>query len=469
MKFTRSIALRATAIGAAVAALGGGAMAWKVSVTPGGLEEVVGDTVSVVRETFPFLTGPIERLELIVQRWSFEKDEWIAGSTTPEALHALPESVVVDVPEVEDTDAAASATSPVPPPAQSSAATQTTVPSSVIPQKNPPAAGPIPGLGPHAVPKVPFDPSILSVPLEWSSYPGAPDWVRVAWPTLNDAFPDDHALVLRFDMSRAAIHWQPGTSNPWPTNGAKQKLADAASPPDRSGRVPMSVRSQAFLAFGGGWESVHFPGYGAMWAGRQVVHLSKGVQTMAIYANGHTALGPWPLPPDGLLEARQNLPPLVHQGKIPSNIVYLNMGSLGTRRSRDEEGKHTFTDVHTWRSALGRLANGDLVYLFADRVTPLQLAATLIRAGAEEAMQLDINAAYHAVPTLFTPSGTKVSAQGLFPGIRNGGTRFLNGSGKDFFYITAKSNAPTPPAAPAAPPTEPAPSPEPPAAPPAAP
>jgi hypothetical protein len=311
----------------------------------------------------------------------------------------------------------------------------------VLPLKNPPAAGPIPGLGPHNVPEVPFDPAILDVPLDWTTYPDAPDWVRVAWPVLNEAFPEDHALVLQLDMSRAGVRWQPGTGNPWPTGKDKEKLADASPAPDRSGRVPKAMRDRPFVAFGGGWESIHFAGYGGVWDGHTVVHMSKGVQTMAIYADGHTDLGPWPLPEEGLVEARQNLPPLVHLGKIPSNIVYLNMGSLGTRHKKDDEGKFTFTDVHTWRSALGRRANGDLVYMFADRVTPLQLAATLIRAGAVEAMQLDINAAYHAVPTLFLPKGSKTAAQGMFPGIRNGGTRFLNGSPKDFFYVTDRDAA----------------------------
>jgi hypothetical protein len=92
--------------------------------------------------------------------------------------------------------------------------------------------------------------------------------------------------------------------------------------------------------------------------------------------------------------------------------------------------------VHTWRSAVGITADGDLVYVAGGRLSPGELAGALLAAGAIEGMQLDINAAYHCAPTLFLPkSGTKMKVVGLIPGV-DSGVRFLDGSRKDFFWIS---------------------------------
>ena len=137
----------------------------------------------------------------------------------------------------------------------------------------------------------------------------------------------------------------------------------------------------------------------------------------------------------GILDARQNLPPLVHEGKIPANIAFLNVGTLASERL-ERGGIRTYSNVHTWRSAEGQLEGGDLVYVLAARSTPQQLAAILIRAGAIEGMQLDINASSYAAPTLGTPSPSGSVTTPLFTGLWDSGRRFVTGAERDFFVVS---------------------------------
>lgn len=367
------------------------------------VEPALAWTLDAARSRMPELIVPIERLEVFVQSEAYEWSLRARGAPTEEPAFVLPIETISGVPD-------------------------------------------IPEGGPHEVPTVSFDPAILSQPLRFAPAESGPSWMSVSRPVLHEAFPSDAALVLRFDMDEAALRWMPGRQDPWPMR-QRQREPDVSPPPDRSGRVPMALREAPLVAFGGGFQSLHFPSFGARYGGRDIIPLSKGIGTVAIYRDGHVEIGPWgDLSRDGLLEARQNLPPLVHEGKIPANIAYLNAGTISAE-SLEENGVRTYTNVHTWRSGLGIRSDGDIVYVLAARVTPALLAATLIRAGAVEAVQLDINAAWHASPTLATPhEGDKrssdIETEPLFTGIEDGGRRFLTGADRDFFFVISRAEAP---------------------------
>ena len=243
-------------------------------------------------------------------------------------------------------------------------------------------------------------------------------------------------------MRQAQLHWQPGTRNPWNMTPKHRLLADAVPPPDRSGKIPAASMTDTLVAFGGGFESIHFYNCGAMYNGRVVVPMMPGMQTLALYHDGALRMGPWgsrELPVEGIAAARQNLPPLVHHGTVPANIISLNNGTLNAKYTLDAEGRRHYPDVHTWRSGLGLTADGDLVYCFGSRLTPGMLSEALIRSGAVEAMMLDINAAYHCTPSLVVPAGAgQGRITGLYPKV-DAGQRFLTGSRKDFFWVGRRS------------------------------
>jgi hypothetical protein len=386
-------------LGAGVALLGLIAAVTLLVQRPGGAEQLVGEVLNRVRQEYPGLIVPIEELEIFVQHAAYETTLMWTGAPAQEPTFVLPPELIAGPPDIPDG-------------------------------------------GPHEVPAVTFDPALLSQPLLFFPVKDGPQWMTVSRPVLNEAFPDDHALVLKFDMRHAELHWMPGRKDPWPMLD-HQMLPDAVPAPDRSGRVPMEARTGPFVVFGGGFQSLHFPSFGARWQGRDIIRMRQGIQTAAIYQDGHVEIGPWgTLSQDGLVEARQNLPPLVHEGKIPANIAYLNVGTMSAE-PLEEGGVRTYTNVHTWRSAMGIRPDGDLVYVLAARVAPQQLAATLIRAGVVEGMQLDINAAWHASPTLATPHPDAkgyddVDTKPLFTGVEDGGRRFVRGADRDFFYLVQR-------------------------------
>lgn len=403
---------------ALVLSLGAGSMCLRhVRHRPGGLEEVVGDAVSNLRLALPVLVDPISRVEDRLHESYYRLSVRLHGrSPGRTAAVESPPSAERSTDRIEVPGARVPAKQAAP--GEPSAMPGSTRNSDLIaseaksPGSDPPTWTPVSG--------------------------GTSSWLTESRLVTNPAFPDAPSLLLRVDLKRTRIHWQPGTRNPWRMTPQHRLLADASPPPDRSGRIPADALADTLVAFGGGFESIHFYNYGAIYRGRVVVPLETGIQTFVIYDDGSARLGPWGDPEiltDGILEARQNLPPLVHKGKIPAGIVALNAGTLSATYTLDAEGHRLYNDVHTWRSALGLTAEGDLVYCFGSRLDPRMLAGAMIRAGAVEAMMLDINAGYHCTPSLIEPSGGgRGQVRGLYPGI-NAGQRFLTGSAKDFFYV----------------------------------
>lgn len=394
---------------------------------PGGLEGVVGDALSDLRLALPVLVEPISRLEDRLHESYYRLSLRLRGQTT--SLVATGETTVLADGSTASTEVAqtrdpSEPTIPVSADTLSLSVRSLEGPSCSV--RRPDAAvndATPPGLAP---------------PIWAPVIGGTSSWLQECRLIANPDFPEAPSLLLRVDLQCARIRWQPGTRNPWRMTPQHRRLTDAAPPPDRSGRISDDALADTLLAFGGGFESIHFYNYGAMHRGRVIVPLEAGIQTLAIYENGSVRLGPWgsrALPTEGILEARQNLPPLVHQGMIPADIVSLNVGTLKSTYRRDARGHRLYTDVHTWRSGLGLTAEGDLVYCFGSRLNPRMLAEALIRAGAVEAMMLDVNAAYHCTPSLLVPSGDgRVQVRGLYPGV-DAGRRFLTGSPKDFFYV----------------------------------
>ena len=383
----------------------------------GGLEAVVGDALSEVRMALPGLVDPISRLEDNLHesyyRLSLRLRGRSAGSVAAGGKTASGERSTTGIEGArmpnpfEQTTPVHSDTRP-------------------LSNRDPSAAA-------HDSTARGWDPPV------WTPVSGSTsNWLQESWLVTNPAFPEAPSLILRIDLKHARIRWQPGTRNPWRMTPQHRLLADASPPPDRSGRIPDDALADTLVAFGGGFESIHFYNYGAIHRGRLIVPLEAGIQTFVIYDDGSVRLGPWgdpQLPTEGILEARQNLPPLVHQGRISPAIVSLNIGTLRSTYTVDAGGHRVYTDVHTWRSGLGLTAEGDLVYCFGSRLDPRMLADALTRAGAVEAMMLDINAGYHCTPSLIVPSGDhRGQVRGLYPGV-NAGQRFLTGSPKDFFYV----------------------------------
>ena len=137
----------------------------------------------------------------------------------------------------------------------------------------------------------------------------------------------------------------------------------------------------------------------------------------------------------------QNQPFDISVTSIRQNGVFLIREGIITpfvENSLDTWGRTTTNSIYTWRSGLGVTKDGNLIYAVGNSLVPKTLAVALQKAGAINAMQLDINP-FWVRYMLYTPLGDgKYSYVALTNQLQNGGYQYLHGYNKDFFYIYKK-------------------------------
>ena len=116
--------------------------------------------------------------------------------------------------------------------------------------------------------------------------------------------------------------------------------------------------------------------------------LVDGAASLVIDKSGHATVGVWGsdvrMGPN-VAFVRQNLKPLIVGGQVAPNLDSNVEASWGTTVGGS---------LAVWRSGIGVTSSGDLVYVGGDALTVSALADLLQRAGAQTAMQLDINKAW---------------------------------------------------------------------------
>lgn len=185
-----------------------------------------------------------------------------------------------------------------------------------------------------------------------------------------------------------------------------------------------AVRS-LIASFNGGFRFEHEPG-GYVTEGKTVRKLRKGYATLAISQDGISTVGIWgeTITDDGSWASlRQNLPPLVHNGKS----VYANYPKV-------DWGNDFGNKVYNFRSAICLRTDGLMMFVAVGKVNIGMLADTLLVLGCKTGMELDINGQwpYFAVYSDFG----KATRWGEIIDNRMGDpNRHLNGSTKDFFAL----------------------------------
>ena len=178
-------------------------------------------------------------------------------------------------------------------------------------------------------------------------------------------------------------------------------------------------------SFNGGFRFEHQPG-GYVTEGKTVRTMRKGYATLAISQDGTSTVGVWG---DTITEVgswatlRQNLPPLVHNGKS----VYANYPKV-------DWGNDFGNKVYNFRSAVCIRTDGLMMFVAVGKVNIGMLADTLVVLGCKTGMELDINGQwpYFAVYSDFG----KATRWGKIIDNRMGDpNRHLNGSTKEFFAL----------------------------------
>ena len=232
-------------------------------------------------------------------------------------------------------------------------------------------------------------------------------------------YPSIVAYVAWFDHTLTSLSWYPGRYEP----------------PNAPVRGPMMVpdgeRWRLLATFNGGF--THQDGNnGSSVNGRTNEPLQDGLATAIGYRDGRIALQTWTGGPNagpGVIFARQSLPLIVKNGQLNPEL--------------DNSTKWGFTlgnAVRVWRTGIGIDRRGNLIYAAADYQTVTSLAEILRRAGAVNAMQLDINPEW---PTLITYRHDQgLQPIKVVPNDQQPPTRYLVPDDRDFFAVYTRLPGP---------------------------
>ena len=229
------------------------------------------------------------------------------------------------------------------------------------------------------------------------------------------------ATMATFDPTRVRTAMFNGTEMPG-GNGWKN-----------GSKIRGTALRSLIASFNGGFRFEHEPG-GYVTEGKTVRKLRKGYATLAISQDGISTVGIWGdtiTDEDSWATLRQNLPPLVHNGKS----VYANYPKV-------DWGNDFGNKVYNFRSAICLRTDGLMMFVAVGKVNIGMLADTLLVLGCKTGMELDINGQwpYFAVYSDFG----KATRWGEIIDYRMGDpNRHLNGSTKDFFALFDPETLPT--------------------------
>ncbi len=234
--------------------------------------------------------------------------------------------------------------------------------------------------------------------------------------------------LVRIDLSKLQLHMLPGNIEPSHPSGIYQAIPVL-------GMVPSKDQSNLIAAFNGGFKGVHGR-FGMMVNDFTLLPPIDGLGTVAIYQDGHIAIGTWGTEltqtPD-MIAFRQNCPPLIDAGQINPGLYLDNRKAWGYTGNSDV----------TWRTGLGITQDGRyLIYAVGNGTSASTLAEALQNAGAYNAMQLDINQ-YYAHFYTYTPAndpsqGFTMTGAPLLAEMIYNPHLYLTPNVRDFFYLTLK-------------------------------
>jgi hypothetical protein len=226
-------------------------------------------------------------------------------------------------------------------------------------------------------------------------------------------YPHFVAGVAWIDSSRTDLEYMPG-------------LAEPPEPLEHrgSGEVPPGKRQRLVATFNGGFP-LETSNSGLIYRGKVVEAMVNGIATVVEYRDGTIDIVRWhqgPGAPPNVRFAKQNLPPIIYEGKLNPNLS-----------DGPEWGETVNNAVRVWRSGLGVDRRGNLIYAAADYQTVESLAEVLQRAGAVRALELDINEDWTSFISYRHPGALEPS--NLLPEMLRPPERYLTPDERDFFAV----------------------------------
>jgi hypothetical protein len=190
--------------------------------------------------------------------------------------------------------------------------------------------------------------------------------------------------------------------------------------------VTGAERMRLLAAFNGGFKlGVGVGGY--MQEGHVISPLRPGYASLVIDRSGRARIGVWgrgvPVPGEAVYSVRQNLPPLVLDGRATAASADWSLwgATLGG-------------GAYVARSAVGQDAAGDLLFAASMSAVPADLASVLASHGARIAMELDINPEWVQLDVARRPGGALTAE---IPGQSRPADQYLVGWTRDFVAVVA--------------------------------
>ena len=178
--------------------------------------------------------------------------------------------------------------------------------------------------------------------------------------------------IVSLDQRLVSFQLRPGAQDPGPGNWK------AAS------WIPPGTRTGLLATFNGGFK-LNSAGGGFYLNGASKGALVDGAASVVYYRNGTIKIGAWGsevrMTPD-VAGVRQNLKLLVDHGKIAATL---------NQNVQSNWGATLGGGYYVWRSGIGITQGGRIIFVYGPGLNVQDLATLLRRAGAVEALQLDIN------------------------------------------------------------------------------
>lgn len=313
--------------------------------------------------------------------------------------------------------------SPSPAPTDPQSAVASAPPTTPTPAAS--SASPTPA---HLTPPPPIiSPVADPQPMEgqWQPVASPVDGVKAVYVTrvrADDVHTKYYASVMWIDTMLTRAMFIPGYEEP------------AGGPNPFNGALPKEYWPLVLANFNGAFRLEDAMG-GYAYDGTVVRPLVKGKGTTVVFRDGSIRVGKWgrdfPELTDDMMAVRQNLTLIVDRGesKVTSatdNVVW---------------GATTDKESLAWRAAIGQRTDGSIVYVGSPYLSAQGLADTLVRAGVQEAMVLDMNT-WWAAGFYFRhkEDGTPVCRK-LDPQIPEDCDRFLTPYKRDSFQFLAAQPA----------------------------
>jgi Phosphodiester glycosidase len=180
------------------------------------------------------------------------------------------------------------------------------------------------------------------------------------------------AGIVSMDQRLVSFQLRPGAEDPGPGNWKAQPW------------IPPGTRAGLLATFNGGFK-IDTSGGGFYLNGDTAGTLTKGAASVVYYRNGTIKIGTWGSEvrmTSDVVGVRQNLRLIVDHGHVPASVNQDVLGSWGATLGGG---------YYVWRSGLGITRDGRVIFVYGPALDVQELADLLQRAGAVEALQLDIN------------------------------------------------------------------------------